>query len=73
MIGTLQGGLFLLSPLNYSFYFVCKKIRKYSKSFQDKIAEANVIVGESLTGIANVKTFTNEGYEINRYTKKHTK
>ena len=42
----------------------------YSKNFQEKIAEANVIVGESLTGITNVKTFTNEAYEIDRFTKK---
>ncbi|NBU05283.1 MAG: ATP-binding cassette domain-containing protein [Sphingobacteriia bacterium] len=62
--------IFIIPPLTIVSILFAKKIRKYSKSFQDKIAEANVIVGESLTGIANVKTFTNEGYEINRYTKK---
>jgi ABC-type multidrug transport system fused ATPase/permease subunit len=44
-----------------------RKIRSYSKQFQDKIAGANVIVSESLTGITNVKSFTNEQYEIGRY------
>jgi ABC-type multidrug transport system fused ATPase/permease subunit len=44
-----------------------KKIRAYSKLFQDKIAQSNVIVGEAFTGIANVKSFTNEAFEINRY------
>lgn len=45
-------------------------IRKLSRMVQDKIAESNVIVGESLQGIANVKSFTNESYEINRYRSK---
>jgi len=62
--------IFIIPPLTVISIVFGKKIRRYSKSFQDKIAEANVIVGESLTGIANVKTFTNEVYEINRYTGK---
>lgn len=62
--------VFIIPPLTIVSILFGKKIRKYSKSFQDKIAEANVIVGESLTGITNVKTFTNEIYEINRYTQK---
>jgi len=49
-----------------------KYIRKLSREVQDKIAESNVIVGESLQGIANVKSFTNESYEINRYGNKIT-
>lgn len=62
--------VFIIPPLTIVSILFAKKIRKYSKTFQDKIAEASVIVGESLTGIVNVKTFTNEIYEINRYTKK---
>lgn len=62
--------IFIIPPLTIVSMLFAKKIRKYSKTFQDKIAEANVIVGESLTGITNVKTFTNEAYEINRYTAK---
>jgi ABC-type multidrug transport system fused ATPase/permease subunit len=52
--------------------FFAKYIRKLSKEVQDKVAESNVIVGESLQGIANVKSFTNESYEINRYGNKVT-
>lgn len=52
--------------------FFARYIRKLSKQVQDKIAESNVIVGESLQGIANVKSFTNEAYEINRYKNKVT-
>lgn len=50
--------------------FFARFIRKISKDIQDKIAESNVIVGESLQGIANVKSFTNENFEIKRYTSK---
>jgi ABC-type multidrug transport system fused ATPase/permease subunit len=47
-----------------------KKIRNFSKAFQDLIAESNTIVGEAFTGILNVKSFTNEWYEIKKYTEK---
>jgi len=62
--------IFIIPPLTIVSIVFAKRIRKYSKGFQDKIAEANVIVGESLTGITNVKTFTNEAYEINKFTTK---
>jgi ABC-type multidrug transport system fused ATPase/permease subunit len=62
--------IFIIPPLTVISLFFARSIRKYSKKFQDKIAEANVIVGESLTGIANVKIFTNEPFEIKRYTEK---
>ncbi len=64
--------LLIIPPLTIVSIVFAKKIRSYSKTFQDKIAEANVIVGESLTGITNVKTFTNEAYEISRYINKAT-
>ncbi len=47
-----------------------KKIRDFSRQFQNYIAESNTIVGEAFTGILNVKSFTNEPYEIIRYTEK---
>lgn len=42
-------------------------IRKLYKEVQDKIAESNVIVEETLQGIASVKAFVNEFLEISRY------
>lgn len=45
-------------------------IRKLSKETQDKVAESNTIVEESLQAIANVKAFANEAFEIFRYKKK---
>src|SRR5205814_6283911 len=44
-----------------------RMIRKISKQAQDKLADTNVIVEETLQGIANVKAFANEGYETARY------
>ncbi len=44
-----------------------KVIRKLSKKAQDQLAESATIVEETLQGITNVKAFTNEGYETNRY------
>ena len=49
-----------------------KFIRKLSKETQDKVAESNVIVQETFTGIVNVKSFTNEGFEVLRYLGKLT-
>jgi ABC-type multidrug transport system fused ATPase/permease subunit len=45
-------------------------IRKYGKKTQDKVAESQVIVEETLQGITNVKAFANEWYEIQRYKNK---
>lgn len=80
------GGLILmikLTPFKIAMWFLAiipaltvitivfaKKIRFYSKNFQDKIAELSNIVGEAVTGIVNVKVFTNEAYEIKRYSEK---
>ncbi|WP_207512763.1 ABC transporter ATP-binding protein [Longitalea luteola] len=46
-----------------------KKIRKLSRHTQDQLADSNTIVQETLQGIGNVKSFTNEWYEIGRYTR----
>jgi len=44
-----------------------KRIRKMSRRTQDELADSNIIVQESFQGINNVKAFSNEWYEINRY------
>jgi len=45
-------------------------IRKMSKKTQDKVAESNTIVEETLQAITNVKAFANEAFEVFRYKKK---
>jgi ABC transporter fused permease/ATP-binding protein len=44
-------------------------IRNLSRQAQDKLAESNTIVEETLQGIANVKAFVNEAFEAGRYNK----
>jgi ABC-type multidrug transport system fused ATPase/permease subunit len=44
-----------------------KLIRRMSKQAQDRLAESNVIVEETLQNIVSVKAFTNEGFEQGRY------
>jgi ABC-type multidrug transport system fused ATPase/permease subunit len=61
--------LIIIPPLTAVAIIFARFIRKFSKSYQEKIAEANVRVGEALTGITNVKVFTNEDYEISRFEK----
>lgn len=59
--------LMIIPPIIIIALIFGRKIRTYSKLFQDKIAQSNVIVGEAFTGITNVKAFTNEAFEIKRY------
>ncbi|WP_262249315.1 ABC transporter ATP-binding protein [Parapedobacter soli] len=44
-------------------------IRNLSRQAQDKLAESNTVVQETLQGISNVKAFVNEAYEASRYSK----
>lgn len=48
--------------------FFGKFIRKLSKQSQDALANANVVVEETLQSVNTVKAFTNERLEIVRYT-----
>ena len=79
VFGTIM--IFFLTPKLASFMlltfpvlvilalFFGKYIRELSKKTQDKLADANVVVEESLQSISVVKSFTNELFEINRYTR----
>jgi ABC-type multidrug transport system fused ATPase/permease subunit len=49
--------------------FFGRFIRKLSRNAQDKLAESNTIVEETLQGIANVKAFVNESFEAGRYSR----
>ena len=44
-----------------------RRIRKLSRTAQDRLAETATVVEETLQGIANVKAFGNEQYETRRY------
>ncbi|MFI5148944.1 MAG: ABC transporter ATP-binding protein [Bacteroidia bacterium] len=59
--------LAVVPPIAIIAVFYGRKIRGHSREVQDRVADSNIIVGESLAGISNVKSFTNESYEIGRY------
>ncbi|MCT4665945.1 MAG: ABC transporter transmembrane domain-containing protein [Flavobacteriales bacterium] len=47
--------------------FFGKKLRKYSKMVQGKIADSQTIVDEVFQAIQNVKAFSNELFEVKRF------
>ena len=44
-----------------------RKVRAFSKSAQDSLAEAGTVIEETVQGIADVKSYTNEPFEGARY------
>lgn len=49
--------------------FFGRFIRKLMKERQDKLAETNVVVEETMQSVQTVKAFTNEWFEVKRYLK----
>ena len=47
--------------------FFGRKVRGYSKSAQDALAEAGTVIEETVQGMADVKAFANEDFELRRY------
>ncbi len=54
-------------PIILVAIFIGKRMRIQSRNAQDRLAESNTVVEETLQGIANVKAFANEAFEIKRY------
>lgn len=53
-------------------FFFSKRIRRIARETQDQLADSGTVVQETLQGISNVKSFTNEWYEIGRYNRNIT-
>ncbi len=49
--------------------FFGRYIKKYARTRQDKLADSNTIVDETLQSFSVVKAFSNERYELNRYSR----
>lgn len=49
--------------------FFGRRVRGFSKSAQDSLAEAGTVIEETVQGIADVKAFTNEAFEMSRYSR----
>jgi ATP-binding cassette subfamily B protein len=47
--------------------FFGRKVRNHSKSAQESLADASTVIEESVQNIADVKAYTNEPFERNRY------
>ena len=47
--------------------FFGRKVRSHSKAAQQSLADASTVIEESVQNIADVKAFTNEGFERARY------
>lgn len=62
--------LAIVPAISLLAFFSGRAIRRYSKKAQAYVAESNTIVEETLQGIQNVKAFTNEAFESNRYREK---
>lgn len=69
---SIKLALFMLGTLPAMALFAVffgRYVRKLSKKTQEKVAETTTIVEETLQGIATVKAFTGELFEILRYKK----
>ncbi len=72
LIATISGRLLLvmlasLPPILLVAIVFGRRLRGVSRRAQDQLAETGVVVEETLQGIANVKAFANEPYEVRRY------
>lgn len=82
---TLVGGLIILFYVSVNLTLIMlasfpvaiviamlvgRYIRKVSKKAQDKLAESNIIVEETLHSIRNVKSFVNELFEFRKFGEK---
>ncbi len=53
----------------FAIAFFGRKVRGHSKAAQDSLAEAGTVIEETVQGIADVKSFTNEPFELTRYSR----
>lgn len=59
--------LILIPPTALAAAVFGKRIRKYSKAFQESLAEASIVAEETLSGVRTVKSFVQEKTEADRY------
>ena len=69
-IASVKLSLFMLAMIPVVVLVVAivgRKIRKWSKDAQDQLAQSNIVAEEAVQGIADVKAYSNEGFEEARY------
>ena len=72
MIAVTSGKLTLVMLLTLpvliaAAIFFGRRLRRFSRETQDRLAETNTIVEETFQAIASVKAFANEDFELKRY------
>ncbi|MFT6179394.1 MAG: ABC-type multidrug transport system fused ATPase/permease subunit [Paracoccaceae bacterium] len=69
-IASVKLSLFMLAMIPVVVLVVAivgRKIRKWSRDAQDQLAQSNIVAEEAVQGIADVKAYSNEGFEEERY------
>lgn len=69
-IASVKLSLFMLAMIPVVVLVVAivgRKIRKWSKDAQDQLAQSNIVAEEAVQGIADVKAYSNEDFEEERY------
>lgn len=59
--------LVLIPPIALSTAFFGKRIKKWSKEFQNALADSSIVAEETLSGLRTVKSFVQEKHEVGRY------
>jgi len=70
LVSSIKLSLFMLACLPVVILLAAvfgRRIRGFSRDAQDQLAESQVVVEETLQGIASVKAFHNEDHETARY------
>lgn len=69
-IASVKLSLFMLAMIPVVVLVVAivgRKIRGWSRDAQDQLAQSNIVAGEAVQGIADVKSYSNETFEEDRY------
>lgn len=69
-IASVKLSLFMLAMIPVVVLVVAivgRKIRKWSRDAQDQLAQSNIVAEEAVQGIADVKAYSNESFEEDRY------
>jgi ATP-binding cassette subfamily B protein len=59
--------LVLIPPIALAAAIFGKRIRKFSKEFQQALADASIVAEETISGVRTVKSFVQENAELDRY------
>jgi ATP-binding cassette subfamily B protein len=59
----------LIPPIGLCAAIFGKRVRRFSKDFQQSLAEGSIVAEETISGVRTVKSFVQEEAEVDRYQK----